>query len=682
MEEFLDTLLWLNIGISILAFVMLAFQKITERRYSAKMRYYAWLILIIGLLIPVRPNLNNFFKKIPHLENVFFLQKQEDKRELKDTAINELEYTVADELKEYSIESIEEKTEKNQDLFNSIYFNERIKQGIFIVWFLGMMFSLIRIILRHLLFLKHVQRWSYPVEDPVILSVMSKIIKTRKKEIPILMCGGIDTPMLFGMVHPKILLPELEPAVYNEMSYEFILRHELLHERRKDIWYQLLVSIAGAIHWFNPILLLAFHRIALLCEQSCDEAVLQNADIERRYCYVETILQIIQNGTHKTTILSTSFYGGKKDMKRRIDTIMDGKKKKTGTFLLGLALVGVIGGGAVFAKGKEPLPSQENMSAEETRTKDNSKSVSSVDINLKDTSLKSINPENISTNNISSENITSEDILRIQLEVMSLEEMCEKEYAVFGLEYKKETNQLYYQGKKVRQFDDIYPVGEEGFVGISYTKKDGVIDVKAIRDLSKKKRREDGSYDPAGKLTGLRIATKEEFDITTKQLEESAHLGAENIDISSAYDSDLKGSEQETKSEINSMNSAVNAVQESATGGAPYDKEYYIELYKEYEPFGLIYHPEDGRFYYKEQLVRYFIDVLSGNDMPIQNKEFQGSLRLLSNTDGEVDIYTKRDKNGTLLSVETATKEEFEERTKRIKQEKVSWEERGISSMN
>ena len=104
-------------------------------------------------------------------------------------------------------------------------------------------------------------------------------------------------------------------------------------------------------------------------------------------------------------------------------------------------------------------------------------------------------------------------------------------YAPYGLSYDQVNNDLYYQGKLVRVFEDMVPVGDGGYAGQYSQNLSGEIDVVAVRDLSQKIYNEDGSEDPMGVLTGLRECTAEEYARNSQRLNaakapQATHNGA------------------------------------------------------------------------------------------------------------------------------------------------------------
>ena len=64
MQDFIITLLVCSVNMSALALFCIAVTPLAAKRYSAKGRYYAWLIIVIGLLIPFRPQWDNAIVQI------------------------------------------------------------------------------------------------------------------------------------------------------------------------------------------------------------------------------------------------------------------------------------------------------------------------------------------------------------------------------------------------------------------------------------------------------------------------------------------------------------------------------------------------------------------------------------------------------------------------------------------
>ena len=181
-------------------------------------------------------------------------------------------------------------------------------------------------------------------------------------------------------------------------------------------------------------------------------------------------------------------------------------------------------------------------------------------------------------------------------------------YAPFGMTYDAARNELYYNGKMVRWFEDYYLVGDDpqAQAGRDFFNENGVVDVCAVRDFGSPVRSADGSYDPSGKLIGLREFTDEEFA--------ARNIEAIKNSVPIAYAGDPAASEEEMR-----------------------------KMAKESEDFGLTYDVEADQWYLDGEKVHYFRDILTSNGESLSSGRFKGVMRSFGSEDGTVDVYVIRD---------------------------------------
>jgi beta-lactamase regulating signal transducer with metallopeptidase domain len=179
------------------------------------------------------------------------------------------------------------------------------------------------------------------------------------KQITIKECIFISSPVLIGFFNPSILLPE-KPIPSDELDY--IFRHELTHYKRGDLFMNLLVLLVSAIHWFNPFVYFMAKAIRADCEAACDEKVVAGSCTDTRRRYGETIIAFIGTKNTGSPVLSTYFYGGSNNMKKRLTSIMDtGRKNKWLALLCVMAVIfSTILSGTVVAFANSAVQSQSN----------------------------------------------------------------------------------------------------------------------------------------------------------------------------------------------------------------------------------------------------------------------------------------------------------------------------------
>lgn len=168
-----------------------------------------------------------------------------------------------------------------------------------------------------------------------------------KKNLPFVTWSGASSPMVIGFLKPYLVLPN--EAYSNEEIY-FILKHELLHYKRHDIYGKLLLTISKTIHWFNPVVSLMCKEAVIDMELSCDEAVVNTETYDTKKAYAETLFSSLakQNISSfsqgkASSSLSTQFYGGAKIMKKRFENLLTKTKKRNGAILILATLLFIAG---------------------------------------------------------------------------------------------------------------------------------------------------------------------------------------------------------------------------------------------------------------------------------------------------------------------------------------------------
>lgn len=133
-----------------------------------------------------------------------------------------------------------------------------------------------------------------------------------------------DTSITLGLLHPVILLSHN----IHEEDLDMILRHEICHIRRRDLWYKGLFLLCACVHWFNPLAWLLAKAAGETVELCCDEAVVAGQDTQFKRRYGQSLLRAAADS--QTIVLSTSFGSGR--IKERLMNLF-AEKKKSGLFL-------------------------------------------------------------------------------------------------------------------------------------------------------------------------------------------------------------------------------------------------------------------------------------------------------------------------------------------------------------
>lgn len=135
--------------------------------------------------------------------------------------------------------------------------------------------------------------------------------------IPIYESEYIQTAFLLGLFRPRIYLPL---GTGKERIY--VIAHEEMHRKRLDYIVKPLCYLAVVLHWFNPLVWLAFSLMNKDMEMSCDEQVLKNAKEDIRSDYSKSLLKL----SSRESGLSVPLAFGETNTKERIKHALKYKK--------------------------------------------------------------------------------------------------------------------------------------------------------------------------------------------------------------------------------------------------------------------------------------------------------------------------------------------------------------------
>ena len=145
----------------------------------------------------------------------------------------------------------------------------------------------------------------------------------------------IKSPFVLGFIRPKIYFPtSIDP-----LRYDYILKHEQIHIKRRDYLIKPFAYIVFALHWFNPIMWIAYFLMSKDMELSCDEAVLRKTDEDIRKSYSMSLLCL---SVKRVSLLSPiAFAVGESNVKERITNVLRFKKSANWVTVVSVILVGI-----------------------------------------------------------------------------------------------------------------------------------------------------------------------------------------------------------------------------------------------------------------------------------------------------------------------------------------------------
>jgi len=156
----------------------------------------------------------------------------------------------------------------------------------------------------------------------MLISYIALRLKVRtavQAEKGVYVVEGLQSAMLLGYLVPRVYLP----SGMEQHSVELVIAHELMHKKRGDNWLKLLGFVCLAMHWFNPLVWVAYLLMCRDVEDACDEQVVKNLGAEEKKAYCTALLAC---GKEKKQKVACPVAFGEISLGQRIKNVLSGKK--------------------------------------------------------------------------------------------------------------------------------------------------------------------------------------------------------------------------------------------------------------------------------------------------------------------------------------------------------------------
>ena len=150
---------------------------------------------------------------------------------------------------------------------------------------------------------------------------------------------NVKSPFVLGIIKPRIYLP----FNMNGQDLEHVVAHEQAHIHRKDHWWKPLGFLLLTIHWFNPLMWLAYVLLCRDIELACDEKVIKELGNEQRADYMQALVACSVN---RRMIAACPLAFGEVGVKERVKSVMN--YKKPAFWVIIIAVIICVGVAACF----------------------------------------------------------------------------------------------------------------------------------------------------------------------------------------------------------------------------------------------------------------------------------------------------------------------------------------------
>lgn len=309
MEKFIISLGVCSLLMSAVALLYIILSKTLKNVQSSKWRYYSWILIFIGFITPFKPS------------------------------FGESAVTV------------------DAERFNGYFtvgenYMVGINGGVLaMIWGVGFIASISVAFFKQRAFMKSVKRLAKPVSATVLRRLNSLTVELEMfTDVKAVIVGEVSSPMVTGVFKPILILPDRS---FSDEELHLILKHELVHLKRHDLFIKTFMTLCRSVHWFNPLVRIFMKNAEREGELYCDETVMNGESEEQKKLYCQSILNTVsaQNKMSARLVpaISSNFFFDKKGLKHRMKRILSFDKKYKLSIVCGLVLALVVCTGTVLA---------------------------------------------------------------------------------------------------------------------------------------------------------------------------------------------------------------------------------------------------------------------------------------------------------------------------------------------
>lgn len=633
MNTVLKIFLSMSISGTLLIFVLLLAKKVWQDKISRQWQYYIWLIVILRLILPFAPETNlmrTIYQAVQQMQIQDILIKSQTELNLAEDRENSTSNRTQDSDKRNDfIETkiTEQPLQNNAPLHAENYRLEDIllvllwfAKWFWLIWLAVAFGMMIRKITLYQSFVNCIKAGLTPVCDMEKLDGLSAAMEQMgiKRPVELGVNPLVSSPMLIGFFQPCIVLPS---ADISEKEFYYIILHELMHHKRRDICYKWLVQFTVCLHWFNPMVYLMRREIIKACEFSCDEAVLEMVGEVYASDYGKTLLDAMPAvGKYKEGFGVVTFNQNKQLLRERLCAIMNFRKRSkrivavTSVLTIGI-LFGTVFIGICPVAAAQPDRLQQNFIQQNNFSQDFGED------DIQENKYKSNNAleTDFQKNNISDSKLQKDDAFKTDFPGNNPEKVDRnvllsriKQYyeagslPLFEIAFGRLDSQA-----RETWLEQIYADGEISFFSVAVKQLE--IDSALIQRFAEK------AYTDRS-VAFFSIAAEQMSEKTLKTWLDKAltdQLTAFQAVLFTLLDED---------DELKDLEEAL-------------DKQYTEKQMQEYLEHGI--HSNGKEYYYESQLVNVFLDIRRDSSF----------YTLQINPQGTINIQVTRDENGEIKSV-------------------------------
>lgn len=302
-----------NLVITILLGLILSVKKIFKKHLTISSQYHLWYIFVCAAIIPFIPLKSippaSLFQRIQYLFYPEAASTLGSSVKPLDNAALPAQLGISDFAASYDSSALSQ--------LNSIFIS---------IWIIGCLITTLYFAY-HIIKIYSIRKSAYLISEenePDLYRQYSKCLNELRirRKVSLYASCNISSPVSYGLLHPRVIIPQDMDILLSDEDVRFIFLHELLHYRHKDAALNYITCILQVIYWFNPFIWYGFRVLQKDREIACDNSVIHIVGKSQSTNYGYTLIRYAQRMPHNAFLSPLSRLGGeKKVMIQRIKEI-------------------------------------------------------------------------------------------------------------------------------------------------------------------------------------------------------------------------------------------------------------------------------------------------------------------------------------------------------------------------
>ena len=314
MADFMIRFLICNLILSGIIGILLINKKIFKNILSGRMQYDLWFLLLALLTVPFLPfRLIGFPQIFSRLKSL----------------ISSPSSGIAAAVGETAKINATGNTNRVNDFALSVNSGASSIAGyiLFGIWIAGIIAMFI-LVIKSTLRLRSLEKSALPLQNPEVRRLYHRCLEEMDihRNIPVYSTAFLKSPIIVGLLKPRIYLPIHLILDHNESDMRYMLLHELQHYKHKDVIAGYLMNLATVVYWFNPLVRYALKEMRNDREIACDASVLMMLEEDAYEDYGNTLINLAEKLSLSPFPFATGLGGSMDQMKRRIINIASYEK--------------------------------------------------------------------------------------------------------------------------------------------------------------------------------------------------------------------------------------------------------------------------------------------------------------------------------------------------------------------